>query len=148
MTEASEKSKEYQEYEHLNYHVKWLGKNYKLGDPTHRWVVDSDLEAFASEEHNGAGAEGHTQPVREIQETIIRLTDGNMKDQDGTTLRDYLEYSWKVAVNSYNAKYAANRVKSGLGYMEGDFSLDPKGRINPNRSSDLDIFAQEYLRNV
>ncbi|KAF9768591.1 hypothetical protein IL306_014064 [Fusarium sp. DS 682] len=206
MNEASQKSKEYQEYEHLNYHVKWLGKNYKLGDPTHRLIVDADLEAFAREEHSRAEAEGHTQPLisgralcafhgygrnsvwppvdpgtpidklqekftlshdfvqfewfrlnelvvtkeREIQETIINLTDGKIKDQNGTTLRlqDYLEHSWEVTRASFNVKYVANCAKSGLGYMESDFSLDPEGQINPNHSSDLDVFAQEYLRNV
>jgi hypothetical protein len=194
------------EYEYSNYHVKWLGKNYKLGDPTHGSILDSDLEDFAREEHLRAEKAKHSQSLRsarvlcafhgygrnsvwppvdpgrptkelaeefrhvnvlvesewsrlnelvvgkerEIQETIINLTDGKIRDQNGETLRiqDCLENSWEEATTAFNAQYTNNRSKSRPGHMDSDFSLDPEGHINPNHSSDLDEFAHEYLRNV
>ncbi|KAK2927427.1 hypothetical protein FoTM2_012601 [Fusarium oxysporum f. sp. vasinfectum] len=194
------------EYEYSNYHVKWLGKNYKLGDPTHGSILDSDLEDFARDEHLRAKEAIHSQSLRsaralcafhgygrnsvwppvdpgrpteelleefrhvnqvvqsewsrlielvvgkerEIQEIIINLTDGKIRDQNGKILciQDCLENSWEETRNAFNAQYTKSRSESRPVHMESDFSLDPEGHINPNHSSDLDEFAHEYLRNV
>ncbi|RKL34929.1 hypothetical protein BFJ72_g8928 [Fusarium proliferatum] len=194
------------EYEYSNYHVKWLGKNYKLGDPTHGTVLDAGLEDLAREEHlraketihgqsmrsaralcafHGYGRNSVWPPVdpgrpteelleelrhvnqfvqsewsrlneivvgkeREIQEIIINLTDGKVRDRNGKNLciQDCLEKSWEETRNVFNAEYTKSRSKSRPVQMESDFSLDPEGYINPNHSSDLDEFAHEYLRNI
>ncbi|EXA37706.1 hypothetical protein FOVG_11830 [Fusarium oxysporum f. sp. pisi HDV247] len=194
------------EYEYSNYHIKWLGKNYKLGDPTHGSILDSDLEDFARDEHLRAKEAIHSQSLRsaralcafhgygrnsvwppvdpgrpteelleefkhvnqvvqsewsrlielvvgkerEIQEIIINLTDGKIRDQNGKILciQDCLENSWEETRNAFNAQYTKSRSESRPVHMESDFSLDPEGHINPNHSSDLDEFAHEYLRNV
>ncbi|KAF5660495.1 hypothetical protein FDENT_13719 [Fusarium denticulatum] len=194
------------DYEYSNYHVKWLGKNYKLGDPTHATVLDADLEGFARVEHfrareaihsqymtsaralcafHGYGRDSVWPPVdpgrpteelleelrrvnqfvqsewsrlnelvvrkeREIQEIIINLTDGKVKDQNGKILciQDCLEKSWEETKNVFNAEYTEIRSESRPVHMESDFSLDPEGHINPNHSSDLDEFAHEYLCNI
>ncbi|KAF5595595.1 uncharacterized protein FSUBG_9107 [Fusarium subglutinans] len=194
------------EYEYSNYHVKWLGKNYKLGDPTHRTVLDADLEDFATGEHLRAKEAIHSQSMRsaraicafhgygrnsvwppvdpgrpteelleelrhanqlvqsewsrlnelvvskerEIQEIIINLTDGQVRDRNGEILciQDCLEKSWEETRNAFNAQYTKSRSESRPVHMESDFSLDPEGLINPSHSSDLDEFAHEYLRNI
>ncbi|KAG5818469.1 hypothetical protein H9Q74_010053 [Fusarium xylarioides] len=194
------------DYEYSNYHVKWLGKNYKLGDPTHATVLNADLEGFARQEHLRAKEAIHSQsmtsaralcafhgygrnsvwpPVdpgrpteelskelrhvnqfvqsewsrlnelvvrkeREIQEIIINLTEGKIRDQNGKILciQDCLEKSWEKTRNVFNAQYTKSRSESRPVHMESDFSLDPEGHINPNHSSDLDEFAHEYLCNI
>ncbi|KAI1032618.1 hypothetical protein LB505_014211 [Fusarium chuoi] len=194
------------EYEYSNYHVKWLGKNYKLGDPTHGTILDADLEDLARDEHLRAKEAIHSQsmtsaralcafhgygrnsvwpPVdpgrptedlleelrhvnqfvqsewsrlneivvgkeQEIQEIIMNLTDGKVRDRNGKNLciQDCLEKSWEETRNVFNAQYTKSRSKSRPVQMESDLSLDPEGHINPNHSSDLDEFAHEYLRNV
>ncbi|KAF5636821.1 hypothetical protein F52700_4950 [Fusarium sp. NRRL 52700] len=194
------------EYEYSNYHVKWLGKNYKLGDPTHGAILDADLEDLAREEHPYAKEAIHSQPMRsaralcafhgygrnsvwppvdpgrpteelleelrhvsrfvqsewstlnelvvvkerEIQEIIMNLTEGKVRDQNGKILRiqDCLEKSWEETRNVFNAQYTKSRSEPRPVHMESDFSLDPEGHINPNHSSDLDEFAHQYLRNI
>ncbi|KAI3578174.1 hypothetical protein IWW34DRAFT_915049 [Fusarium oxysporum f. sp. albedinis] len=142
------------EYEYSNYHVKWLGKNYKLGDPTHGSILDSDLEDFARDEHLLPAPFVHFMVMeetlhvnqvvqsewsrfielvvgkeREIQEIIINLTDGKIRDQNGKILciQDCLENSWEETRNAFNAQYTKSCS-----------DLDPEGHINPNHSSDLD----------
>ncbi|KAJ4257518.1 hypothetical protein NW762_008642 [Fusarium torreyae] len=82
---------------------------------------------------------------REIQETIIKLTDGDIKDEHGEilNLEHYLERSWQVARDVYNAEHVAKP-----GRVEGDFYLDPKGSITVSHSDDLDVFALDFLREV
>ncbi|KAF4966522.1 hypothetical protein FSARC_5764 [Fusarium sarcochroum] len=82
---------------------------------------------------------------REIQETIIKLTDGDIKDGQGNTLNleHYLERSWEMARDVYNAEHVATP-----GPVEGDFYLDPQGSITVNHSDDLDVFALDFLRDL
>ncbi|KAL9563425.1 hypothetical protein ACKAV7_012505 [Fusarium commune] len=157
------------EYEYSNYHVKWLRKNYKLGDPTHGSILDSDLEDFAREEHLLAKEAKHSQSPRSARALCAfhgygrnsvwppvdpgRPTEElleEFRDQNGKILciQDCLENNWEETRNVFNAQHTKSCSESRPGHMESDFSLDPEGHINPNHSSDLDEFAHEYLRNV
>jgi hypothetical protein len=77
-----------------------------------------------------------------IQDAIIRLSQGDIKDANGKTLdiEHYLEVSWRVARDKYNTHHATEP-----GDMTSGFRLDPEGEITPNRSTDLDVFALVYL---
>ncbi|KAJ4011364.1 hypothetical protein NW766_008008 [Fusarium irregulare] len=77
-----------------------------------------------------------------IQDTIVRLAEGDIKDKDGKTLsvEDYLRLSWEVTRDTYNKDQATDP-----GNLTTGFRLDPKGSITANRSTNLDIFALVFL---
>ncbi|KAL4732443.1 hypothetical protein ACLX1H_001459 [Fusarium chlamydosporum] len=77
-----------------------------------------------------------------IQNAILKLSQGDVKDKDGKTLdiEHYLKISWEAARDTYNATHATEP-----GDMTSGFRLDPNGSITPNRSADLDVFALVYL---
>ncbi|RGP80141.1 hypothetical protein FLONG3_1675 [Fusarium longipes] len=77
-----------------------------------------------------------------IQDTILKLSQGKIKDDKGKTLDidHYLNLSWEKARDTYNNNHATES-----GEMTSSFRLDPKGGITPNRSADLDVFSLVYL---
>ncbi|CAJ0550569.1 Ff.00g104990.m01.CDS01 [Fusarium sp. VM40] len=76
----------------------------------------------------------------EIQEAILKLTDGDTTDEDGNTLtiEHFLERSWELARDTYNDEMPEPRN------IESDFYLDPNGNITMTRSNDLDTFALDF----
>lgn len=76
----------------------------------------------------------------EIQEAILKLTDGDTTDEDGNTLtiEQFLERSWELARDTYNDEMPEPRN------IESDFYLDPNGNITMTRSNDLDTFALDF----
>ncbi|XEV02009.1 hypothetical protein FSHL1_007296 [Fusarium sambucinum] len=77
-----------------------------------------------------------------IQDTIIKLSQGDFKDEKAETLdiEHFLNISWAAARDEYNAKHATKPGK-----LTSGFRLDAKGRMAPNRSADLDVFSLVYL---
>ncbi|CAG7562496.1 unnamed protein product, partial [Fusarium equiseti] len=77
-----------------------------------------------------------------IQDTIIRLIRGDIKDKDGKVLsvEDYLKLSWESTRDTYNKDQATDP-----GNLTTGFRLDPEGSITANRSTNLDIFALVFL---
>ncbi|KAM0285911.1 hypothetical protein ACHAO9_008503 [Fusarium lateritium] len=75
-----------------------------------------------------------------IQEAILKLADGNMVDENWKplTIEQFLEESWELARDAYNAEMPEPRN------IESDFYLDPDGKIAMTRSNDLDTFALDF----
>ncbi|KAM0348724.1 hypothetical protein ACHAPU_004163 [Fusarium lateritium] len=78
----------------------------------------------------------------DVQETILELAKGDLKDAQGKvlTLEGLLEKSWEKTRDCYNKEHAI--VPRGL---ESDFSLDPQGKMTTHNSVDLDTFALDYM---
>ncbi|KAJ4124106.1 hypothetical protein NW768_009459 [Fusarium equiseti] len=79
---------------------------------------------------------------RVIQDTIVRLAQGDIKDDDGKVINveHYLKLSWEATRDTYNKDQATDP-----GNLTSGFRLDPEGSITANRSTNLDIFALVFL---
>ncbi|KAM5354282.1 hypothetical protein ACJ41O_000932 [Fusarium nematophilum] len=80
---------------------------------------------------------------REIQDTILKLAAGELKGDGILSLEGYLKKSWEMARDLYNEEHVREP-----GPMESDFYLDPDGAIATVHSSDLEIFALDFLRDM
>lgn len=80
---------------------------------------------------------------RLIQDTIIKLASANGKLSESHTLEGFLENAWREARDDYNNDFVEQPDRLGRDYL-----LDPEGTIADGHSSDLEIFALDFLKDV
>lgn len=80
---------------------------------------------------------------RLIQDTVIKLASADGKMSESETLDGFLEKAWKEARDDYNKD-----VVEPPDHIGRDYLLDPEGTIADGHSSDLEIFALDFLKDV
>ncbi|EEU38948.1 uncharacterized protein NECHADRAFT_43044 [Fusarium vanettenii 77-13-4] len=80
---------------------------------------------------------------RLIQDTVIKLASANGKLPESHTLEGFLENAWREARDDYNNNFVEQPDRIGR-----DYRLDPHGTIADGHSSDLDIFALDFLKDM
>lgn len=80
---------------------------------------------------------------RLIQDTVIKLISANGKLSESHTLQGFLENAWIEARDDYNNNFVEQPDRLGRDYL-----LDPEGTITDGHSSDLEIFALDFLKDV
>ncbi|KAJ4312330.1 hypothetical protein N0V84_009991 [Fusarium piperis] len=80
---------------------------------------------------------------RRIQDTIIKLASADGELGESETLEGFLKTAWKEARDRYNTDFVEQPDPMGRDYL-----LDPEGTIADGHSSDLEIFALDFLKDV
>ncbi|KAJ4194805.1 hypothetical protein NW755_002223 [Fusarium falciforme] len=80
---------------------------------------------------------------RLIQDTVIKLASADEKLSESHNLEGFLENAWREARDGYNTHFVEKPDRMGRDYL-----LDPEGTIADGHSSDLDIFALDFLKDV
>ncbi|RSL63069.1 hypothetical protein CEP54_005434 [Fusarium duplospermum] len=80
---------------------------------------------------------------RLIQDTVIKLARANGKLTESHTIEEFLKNAWKEARDCYNQDFVEKPDRLGRDYL-----LDPEGTIADGHSSDLEIFALDFLTDV
>ncbi|KAJ4213510.1 hypothetical protein NW759_010930 [Fusarium solani] len=80
---------------------------------------------------------------RLIQDTVIKLVSADGKLSESHNLEGFLENAWREARDCYNTHFVEQPDRMGRDYL-----LDPEGTIADGHSSDLDIFALDFLKDV
>ncbi|KAJ4243941.1 hypothetical protein NW757_010873 [Fusarium falciforme] len=80
---------------------------------------------------------------RLIQDTVIKLASADEKLSESHNLEGFLENAWREARDGYNTHFVEKPDRMGRDYL-----LDSEGTIADGHSSDLDIFALDFLKDV
>ncbi|RSL76536.1 hypothetical protein BHE90_005124 [Fusarium euwallaceae] len=80
---------------------------------------------------------------RLIQDTVIKLARANGKLTESHTIEEFLKNAWREARDCYNQNFVEKPDHLGRDYL-----LDPDGTIADGHSSDLEIFALDFLKDV